>query len=510
MPLFKIDKRTNTRRFVANEPQKRFIESTTTHTLFGGGVRLGKTVAACLKACMLCRMYEGNQGLIGRQTYPALTDTTLKSMFEVLRGLGWKYTWKEAKHDLIFPNGSEIIFRYLEGFQPRMGLNLGFIFIDQLEEIQKDVFNVLLTRLNRELTPTEDPEWAATVRLYGEAWQRITFCTANPTAEDSWVYKRFFVNEERRKTKHPKYSSRYLLINASTMENKENLTPDYFEILKDMPPDMIKRYRDGIWGGVSGKLYANLWNDDIHLIDHTDKDFPDICTQYRAYDHGGMADAGCCLFGYLSLNPYDKEVECVIYDEYWGVEKTPDQHAQNILKLWRDIEFYLSYADPQVKWRTQHSSSKKEMIGLIDIYRESGLVLTPAAREVWPAVQKVQRWMKISPDRPHRFLKDEKGNPKLGAPRLYVANHCFHLVEQIKAAHMSDVKLGAIAATVDDAVTALRQFLGSDPVYDGQVVQKRIFSDPIEALIHADFEEMSEFDHGQKVGEIAEYYAEND
>ena len=473
---------------------------------------MGKTAAACLKAAILSAIYPGNLGLIGRQTYPSLVDTTLKSMFETLAGLGWKHKWHETKHNLLFPNGSEIMFRFLEGFQPRMGLNLGFIYIDQIEDLEdnEDVFNVLITRMSRELVPTDAPEWAATVRKYGEAWQRITFHTANPTAEDHWVYKRWFVNEERKKTHHPDYNPRYLLINASTMENRANLTPDYFVILKDMPPEMIKRYRDGVWGGLSGKLYAGLWDDEVHLVDHTDKDFPSSATFYRTYDHGGVADAGCCLFAYLSLSPYDQEIECIIFDEYWGEKKSPDEHAQGILRLWRDIDFYLSYADPQVTWRTQTSSTKREAIGLIDIYRESGLILTPAFREIWPAVQKVQRWLKIDPERPHRFLKDAKGNPLKGAPRLYVANHCYKLVEQLKAAHMSQIKTGAIAASVDDARRALEYLLGSNPVFNGQVVTKRVILDPIDALIQSTFDDIDQAEKKKNRDGVPEYYDDDD
>src|SRR3990167_3119417 len=132
--------------------QAQFITSTAKFTCFSGGFGAGKTSAGCLRALLLSQ-FPNNFGLIGRNTYPELRDTTRRTFFELCpieyyeeeRGGQWRL----AENLLKFINGSEIIFRHLDTISEKeiFSLNLGWFFIDQAEEIVERVFQILQSRL---------------------------------------------------------------------------------------------------------------------------------------------------------------------------------------------------------------------------------------------------------------------------------------------------------------------------------------------------------------------------
>lgn len=493
MAILKIDKIRKTKSFIPNDMQRRIIYTNSKHTLASGGVGAGKTVAAVYKVLLMSRMFPNNLILVGRQNFPALRDTTMETFKQFLAELGWSYEYKVAQQNFILANKSTIMFRYLDGFQARQGLELGAFMIDQAEEVKEQVYQVLMTRLRRQIKPVDveiEPQFRDVISGYSHSWLRSTIMTCNPDSTDHWLYKQFVVNEMRRQIDHPQHNPRFYLVEAATSVNKQNLPPDYLETLKDMSPHMISRYVDGEWGGVSGQIYADLWNDELHMIDSATA-FPPEAEFYRFYDHGGMADAGCCLFAYFSPSPHDGELECVIFDLYWGEKQTISQHARNIMKLWQDLDFKMSLADPQVKHRTQQSTTKEENISMLDVYRDNGLYLTPAFRPVFAGIDKVRVWMHVNKNHPHRFLKGPDGKPLMGAPHLYIHKHLWRLIEQIKSGHYSEKKPGALAQTVDDARTAMRFGLASPISYRGaEVVDKKIFRDPLEAAIDAEFEDL--------------------
>jgi len=495
MPILHIDKERNTKSFIPNATQRRIIFTNSKHTLAAGGTGLGKTVAAVYKTLLMGRMFPNNLILVGRQNFPALRDTTMETYKQFLTELGWSYEYRVAQQNFLLANGSTYMFRYLDGFQPRQGLELGGIFIDQIEEVKSEVFDVLLTRLRRQCEPVDvekEPQFKNLVSAYKDSWIRSTIATANMTSVDHWIFKKWKLNDNRRLISHPKYNPRFYLVEGTSFENKENLPADYFDSLADMSPDMIARYRDGVWGGASGFLYSDLWSDELHMIE-SNTPFPDDAEFYRWYDHGGMADAGCMLFAYFSPNPYDGELEAIIFDLYWGEKQTISQHARNILKLWQDLDFRLTLADPQVKHRTQQSTTKEENISLLDVYRANGLYLTPAFRPVFAGIDKVRVWMNVNAKHPHRFLKGPDGKPLMGAPHMYVHRHLWRLIEQIKSGHYSEKKPGALAQTVDDARTAMRFGLASPVSYRGaEVVDKRVFADSLSQVVATELDEMED------------------
>ena len=159
--------------------------------------------------------YPGIRGLVGAQTFTLVRDTTLVSYFEHLDNMGLEdgvdYTYLKAENKLVFSNKSEILFRHLEEPERIKSLNLGFVEIEEMSDIPRDTFDMLLGRLRQ----TRREEW-------GENFKYRIFGHTNPQQTKGWVYEYFVDNKP----------DNYRRIIAPTTENKNNLPKGFIESMK--------------------------------------------------------------------------------------------------------------------------------------------------------------------------------------------------------------------------------------------------------------------------------------
>jgi len=210
-----------------NDKQKEFINSKDRYTLVSGGFASGKTTGFIIKLYLLCMFFPGNRILLGRKTRQDVERATLPDIFDIFPE--GTYTHKVGPGKIEFPNGSEILFFGLDALQSGAGqdikkaeqaiksLNLGAVFIDQLEEVEYRVFEALSGRLRRKVP-----------------FQQMNF-TTNPA--NFWAYDYFKVN--------PRPSTR--LIQTSMLDNKANLSPEFIEDQLQKGELYVKRYVYGEW-----------------------------------------------------------------------------------------------------------------------------------------------------------------------------------------------------------------------------------------------------------------------
>ena len=198
------------------EAQDRFI-------LFSGGLGCGKSFITLLRTIFECMSQDNNYFLVGRSTYQEIHDVLIKEFFEICHQ-SWIKEYRKTPHPSVILhtfNGktSEIIFRNLDSMSrgELLGLNLGGFAIDQAEDIPEEIFLTLKGRLRRQKI------------------QHRVFMTSNPKL--SWLYRAFKQRPE----------DNYRLIEASTLENKGNLPPEYIEDLLKYPPTWRRQYVEGIW-----------------------------------------------------------------------------------------------------------------------------------------------------------------------------------------------------------------------------------------------------------------------
>lgn len=207
--------------------QSAFVNSKERMVLANGGFASGKTTGFIVKLYLLSVFFPGNRILLGRKSRVDVEQATLPDIFDIFPEN--TYTYRPGPGIIEFPNGSQIIIYGLDvmaggssqdikkSVQKIKSLNLGAVFIDQLEEIDYSIIEALTGRLRRDVP-----------------LQQMCF-TGNPA--NYWAYDYFKVN--------PRPGTR--LIQSSMMDNKANLKPEFINDQLAKPKIYVDKFVYGIW-----------------------------------------------------------------------------------------------------------------------------------------------------------------------------------------------------------------------------------------------------------------------
>lgn len=212
---------------IFNPSQKLFWKSKARYVLLSGGLGSGKTEPLIIKAIVDAMMYPDNYILMGRKTYQEIYDSLLKE-FLIICPRQFIAEERKAPHPtykLRCPGTnktSELIFRNLDKMAENeiKGLNLGEIFIDQIEGIPEATFQGLTMRLRRQNCPHK------------------VYATQNP--ELNWVYQRVKLGKD------PSWE----IIESPSTENYHNLplaTVEIYENYKKTDPAYYRQYVQAVW-----------------------------------------------------------------------------------------------------------------------------------------------------------------------------------------------------------------------------------------------------------------------
>lgn len=210
-----------------SESQREFLNSKARFNLICGGFGSGKTLILILKMILFSLWFPDNRILLGRRTRAELEKVTLPDFFDLCPSNLVEYRVQQGI--IRFFNRSEIILFGLDALQSETedskkaeqelkSLNLGAVFIDQLEEVEEKIWLALRGRLRRRV-----------------AFRQMN-ATTNPA--DFWAYD-FWKGNPREGTKYWE---------VSMLENKDNLPEDYvLDLLSNPSKAWIDRYVHGIW-----------------------------------------------------------------------------------------------------------------------------------------------------------------------------------------------------------------------------------------------------------------------
>ena len=344
-------------RFVLNPNQSKFDSCDEQVIAFFGGIGNGKTFAGILKGIkrVMNPKNPPQLGMIARQTYPELRDSTQRTFFEICHMMGMlpevHYEYRKQENRVKFVNGHEIIFRSLDDPAKLLSINLGWFYIDQAEEVSEEVFLTLLGRLRA----VENPQ----------CW-----ITGNPLGHN-WIWHRFI---------HDPVPGN-IIFNAKTEENIHNLPEGYVDSLKNNYNEIwINRYLYGSWDAFEGQIYPDF-EPSIHVKNHFT-----VAPEWRRFigiDHG-RTNPTAVLWGAV-----DQDDVLYIYREHYEAGQDVDYHARAIQAHLNEGRYETYVIDPST------GAGKKddpETIG--NRYRQLKIPVINANNDVQGGIDKVTEYFK--------------------------------------------------------------------------------------------------------------------
>lgn len=465
-----------------SEKQMQFLTDRHKYICFGGARGGGKSWAVRVKAALLCEKYPGIVCCIVRRTYPELRENHIKHLRAMLR-CGAKDAlakYNDSEKKITFPNGSTILFRYLdtESDEGRFqGTEVDVLFIDEATQQPEQRWDIL----------------RACLRGVNDYPKRV-YLTCNPGGVGhSWV-KRLFID---RQYKENERAEEYTFIQSLVTDNRALMKsqPDYLEQLKALPPKQRRAWLDGDWNVFEGQFFTELClepdvaaareagceleRDELrrqrrwtHVIAPFDLNEGERrhWTIYRSYDWGYNKPFSCAWWAvdydgvlYRVLELYG----CMPDSPNEGVRWDNDRQFRRIAEIenehpWLKGKKIRGIADPSI-WNKNGAPSIADMAMKHRVYFEPG----DNAR--------IAGWMQVH----YRLAFDERG-----FARLYVFDTCKDFIRTMPLLQFDAHSVEDLDTDMEDHIAdETRYMCMARPVAPlRQVEKRRVLSDPLDQL----------------------------
>lgn len=239
-----------------------FHKSTTPIRVLFGAYGSGKSYAVLAEAIAWCLEQPGIVGAVARKTVAQLRDAEEPIVLSLIPDdlLPQCVIKKGGGHieRIVFPNGSNMLFRSLDDPVKWRSLNLGFIAIDEANEIGEDGFNEIYSRVRqRDIAPE-----ARKAGYSHEITRRGVWAGTNPSGHD-WLWKMSAAESPTRRSDAAMFTS-------TTLDNPF-LPTSYVEGLLQMPKPYIKRYVLCQFDDFAGTIYDD-WTYETHVVKDLEPD----------------------------------------------------------------------------------------------------------------------------------------------------------------------------------------------------------------------------------------------
>lgn len=353
-----------------------------------GGFGSGKSFIGSQAIIRHAMQNPGGRTLISRQTLVDLKATTMKTFFEVCdnRLIG-KYN--KSENLVTFINGHEVYFWGLDDIEKLKSLEIGAFWIDEVNEVDENTFNVLKGRLRNK-----------------KHKKRFGILTSNSEGKN-WTYKQFV---QGRGIRTQEDLEKYWIIKAPSNENTY-LPADYLDVLNSYTGDLFERYVNASWNVFEGQIFTDF-DRAVHII----KPFaiPETWKKIGGIDHG---ERNPSTFVWAAISPGG---DIYIYREYSLAGEAVHTHIKNIYDLNDGDKLDYIVIDPSVKSVRGHSGRK------VDIeYKEEwkerfgyNMPLRYANNDVNAGIARLHKYFKIDKHKIHPVTK------KKGSPRIFYFDTC--------------------------------------------------------------------------------------
>ena len=255
--------------------------------------------------------------MVCRRHASTLRESVVKQFRDILTQ--WKLTQfvkiRETDFTIIFPNGSEIIFKGLDDEEKLLSLtNISTIWVEEAFQVEKDK----VEQLN--------------LRMRGAAANQQIILSWNPISKNSWLYN-FTVKE-------PPANSIFI---HSTYKDNPFISEEYRNALDEMEIRNPARYRIfglGEWGVDAEGLVINNWRKE-------EFNFMELAAQ--GYEHRAGMDMGWVDKSAIIDTLYDRENKTIyVFNEFYksGCQLSELAAAIEDMKL-KKTKIYVDAAEPR-------------------------------------------------------------------------------------------------------------------------------------------------------------------
>jgi len=268
------------------EAKKIFINKSMNIMLFGGS-RSGKTFLMVWAVVMRAIKAPGSRHAILRFRFnhikaSIILDTFPKVMNIMYPGVEW--VLNKSDWFVKFSNGSEIWFAGLddkERTEKILGNEYVTIYFNECSQIAYQAVGVVTTRLAQRVY--QIIEGRENVLISPKA-----YFDCNPPSKSHWTYQ-LFIKKVDPETREPLINpSNFVSFKMNPVDNAENLSENYLQTLKELPPRLRKRFAEGEWADATpGALFSDETIEKWRVID---SEIPELTRVVVAVDPSGSGD----------------------------------------------------------------------------------------------------------------------------------------------------------------------------------------------------------------------------
>lgn len=418
-------------RYLPTARQQEFHDATEYDVLYGGAAGGGKTKSLLMDDLRDAMTYPGIRIGAFRRTYDELAESLLKELEACGFAAALGASWNASKHDLRFPNGSMIRYRYartIEDATARQGGEYQKITIDERSLMPPGVVDVLAERLR---------SGRADVPVLGI---RSGSNPGGPAHAET--KQRYIVGTNHGEQVYTdEYGFTVRFIPAKVADNP-HVDSAYRRRLEAIPdPQRRKAMLDGDWDVFAGQYFAE-WRHRLHVV--APFEVPVEWRRVAGIDYGY---AKPWAVEWLAV---DSDQRVWVYREAYKTGVTERDQARTIVEAEADDPRVDRFADPAMWAKTGAAPSPAKA------YEDEGVQLRKAVNDRVPGWQRVHSFLsEMAPACAHHRLLglDE-------CPMLHVFETCSNLIRTLPALPHDDKKVEDVDTDAEDhAPDALRYAL---------------------------------------------------
>ena len=409
--------------------QSEFINATAGEVLFGGAAGGGKSYGQLVDALLFALRYAGSKQLILRRTLPELEKSLVRAALSIYpREL---FTYKSAKHEGIFKNGSVIDFGYCDAENDvyrYQSAEYDVIRFDELTHFTEQMYVYLISRVRGANAFPKQIKSSTNPGGIGHGWVKSRFIDiGKPNVEH---LGRIFIPS--------RVTDNSFLMKAD---------PGYAERLKKLSKKDREALLFGNWDIFDGQYFTE-WNRDIHVIEPFV--IPPDWRRYFVMDYG----LDMLAVYWIAVDMYGR---AYVYREIYESGLIISAAASRIRALSAE-KVYASIAPPDL-WNRRQDTGKSAA----EIFAENGIALSAAQNDRVQGWYNLKEWLA-----PYR---DEKGEM---CASLRVFSNCINLIRTLPAITVSSKNPNDVANTPHElthAPDAIRYFVAGRPAPAGQTIK---------------------------------------